>query len=131
MKRIALALSLSFAAAIATPSLAGGSVSIAVDARSADEARAIRSGLALYSIYNDVKSNGHVTQKGVNHLAGLAQRGRGNVGIIHQEGRGHDASLSQTGNRNSYGIFQFGDGASGHVKQSGNGQAGLLFQIGF
>lgn len=131
MKRTAIALSLALATAIATPSLAGGTVSFAFDARNAQDARAIRTGLAMYSVLNDVKSNGHITQNGLNNLARLGQRGRGNVGVIHQEGANHDASLTQTGNRNSYGIFQLGDGASGHVEQTGNGRAGLLFQIGF
>jgi len=131
MTRTILALSLALCTVIAAPALAGGSFSLAIAARNADEANAIRTGLALYSIVNDVRTNGQVTQNGLNNMAALGQRGRGNVGIIRQDGNGHNASLNQTGNNNSYGIFQLGEGTSGRVEQVGNGAAGLLFQIGF
>ena len=131
MKRTLIALTLAASAALSAPAMAGGTFSFAVDAQNADEANAIRTGLAFYQIVRDVKTNGHVTQKGMNNIAALGQHGHGNTGVIHQEGNNHDASLNQTGNGNSYGVFQVGNGASGHVNQTGNGAAGLLFQIGF
>ena len=131
MKRALLALTLATSTALAAPAMAGGTLSFNFDARNGDDANAIRTGLALYSIYNDVKSNGHVSQRGLNNMAALGQRGSGNVGIVHQDGNNHNGSLNQAGNNNSYGVFQFGTGADGQVDQYGNGGAGLLFQVGF
>ena len=119
------------AASLSAPASAGGFISFSIDAKNAEEANAIRTGLALYQVANDIKSNGHITQNGIANLAALGQHGTGNVGMIHQEGNGHNASLDQTGTNNSYVIFQFGEGTEGHVAQSGTGEAGLLFQIGF
>jgi len=132
MKRTIIALTLAATTALAAPAaIAGGTISFSVDAQHADDANAIRTGLAVYSLLNDIHTNGHVTQNGINNLAALGQHGSGNVGLIHQEGNNHNASLNQYGNGNSYGIFQFGNGANGHVRQTGNGEAGLLFQLGF
>jgi len=131
MKRILSALILSAGTALAAPALAGGSVSFASNPTTADDARALALGLALYGVANDIRSNGHITQRGARNIAGLAQSGRGHYGVIHQDGRGHDASLTQRGAGNSYGIFQFGRGASGHVTQNGYGQSGVLIQYGW
>lgn len=131
MKRTFIALTLAASTALAAPAMAGGTLSFSFNARNADEANAVRGGLALYSIINDVKTNGHVTQNGLNNAAAMAQSGNGNRGVIHQEGNGHNASLNQRGNGNAYGVFQVGNGANGHVTQTGNGRAGILFQIGF
>ena len=131
MKRTLTALTFAISTAIAAPALAGGVISFEVNPTNVDEANAIRAGLALYNVVQDVQANGHITQNGLNNLAALGQHGSGNVGVIHQEGNSHDASLSQNGNHNAYGIFQVGNGASGHVSQYGNGGTGLLFQIGF
>jgi len=131
MKRTLTALTLGASTALAAPAVAGGVLSFEVTAQNAQQANAIHNGLIVYQVMNDIHTNGHVTQNGINNLAALGQSGHGNVGIIHQEGDNHDASLNQTGNHNSYGIFQVGDGASGHVNQTGNGEAGILFQVGF
>ena len=103
MKRALLALTLATSTALAAPAMAGGTLSFNFDARNGDDANAIRTGLALYSIYNDVKSNGHVSQRGLNNMAALGQRGSGNVGIVHQDGNNHHGSLNHAGNNNSYG----------------------------
>ncbi len=131
MKRTLTALTLAVSTALAAPALAGGVLSFELNAQNANEANAIAAGLTFYKVAKDIKTNGHITQNGINNLAALGQSGHGNVGLIHQEGNNHDASLSQTGNHNAYGIFQVGEGASGHVSQHGNGGAGILFQIGF
>jgi predicted lipoprotein with Yx(FWY)xxD motif len=131
MKRTLIALSLAISTAIAAPAMAGGTISFSIDAQNADDANAIRTGLALYSIFKDVKSNGSISQNGLNNMAALGQHGSGNVGVIQQDGNDHNAALNQTGNNNSYGIFQTGKGTNGQVSQTGNGLAGLLFQIGF
>jgi hypothetical protein len=131
MKRTLTALALIATTAFAAPAVAGGFLSFEVNPTNADEANAIRSGLTLYQVVQDIEANGSITQNGLNNLAALGQNGSGNVGVIHQEGNDHDASLSQNGNGNAYGIFQVGNGTSGQVNQSGNGGTGLLFQIGF
>lgn len=131
MKRHLIALTVAATTALSAPAMAGGTISLSINAKNADEARAIRHGLIFYNVMNDIKSNGHITQKGVNNLAALGQSGHGNIGVIHQDGNGHNASLSQNGNHNSCGIFQFGNGANGHVQQNGNGQGCLVLQAGF
>jgi len=130
MKRTLTALTFALSTALAVPALAGGVISFEVNPTNADEANAIRTGLALYNIVNDIQTNGHITQNGINNMAALGQSGNGNVGVIRQEGNNHNASLNQNGNGNAYGIFQVGNGASGYVNQVGNGGTGLLFQIG-
>ena len=131
VKNTLIAATLAASTTLAAPAIAGGTLSFEVSAKNADEARAMRNGLALYQVVNDIHTNGHITQKGISNIAAMAQGGNGHTGIIHQDGDGHNASLQQSGNNNSYGIFQFGENANGHVQQNGNGQAGLLFQVGF
>ena len=131
MKRTLTALTLIVTTTVAAPAMAGGTISFEVNPTNADEANAIRAGLTLYQVVQDVQANGQITQNGLNNLAALGQSGSGNVGVIRQEGNDHDATLVQNGNGNAYGIFQVGNGASGNVNQTGNGGTGLLFQIGF
>lgn len=116
----------------AAPASAGssGSISINLTPSNADEARALRLGLALYALHSDIQSNGHVTQHGANNAAGLIQGGPNNQGIIHQEGSGHTGTLQQTGGNNAYGLFQFGQNTTSHISQSG-GQSGLTLQFGW
>ena len=115
----------------AAPAHAGGSFSIHVQPRNADEERAMRAGFAIYSIANAVKSGGTIRQNGHGNAAGLAQNGHGNFGVVHQEGSGHEGTLSQNGHGNSYGLFQFGRNTSGHVTQNGNRGTGATFQFGW
>lgn len=119
-------------AATALPAAAGGSLSFTVNARSADEAQAIRAGLALYQIAQGVESGAFVHQDGSFNGAAIRQvAGGGSTGVIHQEGNGHAATLDQQGHGQAHGIFQFGNGANANVVQTRNGQAGLTFQFGF
>ena len=131
MTRPLRALTLAAGTALAAPAFAGGTISLEIEAQNAQDAQAIQTGLAVYQIVNDVKTDSHVSQNGIDNLATLGQHGSGNVGIVHQDGDDHDAALNQTGTGNSYGIFQFGEGASGDVDQVGSGEAGLLIQVGF
>ena len=131
MKTTIFALTLAASAAMAVPAFAGGVLSFSYDAKNAEEAHAIRAGLTIYQVVNDIQTNGHISQNGANNLAALAQGGSGHVGIIHQEGNNHNGSIHQTGSNNGYGLFQFGTGANGHVQQHGNGEAGLTLQIGY
>ncbi|MEO3385475.1 curlin [Mesorhizobium sp. CAU 1741] len=117
--------------ALAAPAQAGGSLSINLQPTNADQERAMRAGLAIYSIVNSVKSGAAVRQNGHGNSAGVAQDGRGNFGVVHQDGNGHQGTVSQRGNGNAYGLFQFGRNTSGHVAQNGNGRTGATFQFGW
>lgn len=132
MKRIltAFVLAATLATPMATPAQAGGVLTLNIEAGNAHDAHAIRSGLVLYQVFREIKTDGHISQNGIGNIASLAQGGTGNIGIIHQHGNGHSASLTQKGGHNSCGVFQFGTGASSHVTQSG-GQACIVLQHGF
>lgn len=123
----ALTLGTAFAA---TPALASGSVSFTVNPTTADEARALRLGLALFALHQDIRTNGHVTQHGAGHAAGIAQGGPNNRAIIHQEGCNHNGTINQTGGNNAYGLFQFGCNTSSNIHQTGS-QSGLTLQFGW
>ncbi len=111
------------------PAHAGGSVSYTYVPKNAKEAKALSTGLKLFSIYQYSQANGgHITQQGIANAAGLSQNGQGNLGVIYQKGNSNTGTLTQNGNANSYGIFQFGSGGSTAVTQNGNGQAGITFQ---
>lgn len=116
--------------AFVAPASASGQVSITVRPQNADQDRAMRTGLAIYSIVNQVKGGAAVRQKGKNNSAGIAQNGKGNLGIVHQEGKGHNGTLTQNGNGNAHGLFQFGKNTNGHVTQNGGG-TGATFQFGW
>jgi hypothetical protein len=116
--------------ALTVPAAAGGSISFTVKPKNQDEENALKAGLAIYGIVNAVKG-GKITQKGVNNMAGLAQLGSGNFGVVHQEGSGHNGTLAQNGNGNAYGLFQFGKNTDNHVVQNGNGEAGATFSFGW
>ena len=113
----------------ATPALAGGQVSINIAPQNARDARALRLGLALYALHQDIQTNGHVTQIGANNAAGIAQ-GATDQAIIHQEGSGHTGTIQQTGGNNAYGLFQFGQNTNADIVQTG-GQTGLTLQFGW
>ncbi len=116
--------------ALTVPAEAGGSISFTVKPKNQDEENALKAGLAIYGIVNAVKG-GKITQKGVNNIAGLAQLGSGNFGVVHQEGSGHNGTLAQNGNGNAYGLFQFGKNTDNHVVQNGNGETGATFSFGW
>ncbi|PVH29322.1 curlin [Pararhodobacter oceanensis] len=130
-----LALAAAFASAVALPLApaaagSGGQVSINIAPQNAQEEQALRFGLAVFALAQDIDANGHVTQIGANNAAGIAQGGPNNQAIIHQEGCNHDGSITQSGGHNAHGLFQFGCNTSGHVNQTG-GQAGLTLQFGW
>lgn len=129
----AAALGLLLAPALPMAALAGpsGSVSIELQPRTAQEARAMRAGLIAYSLYRGVEGGAFVDQNGRLNAAAVAQAGRGNRAVVEQHGSSHTATLDQRGNANAYGIFQIGRGQTAHVAQHGNGGAGILVQVGF
>lgn len=118
-------------APLASPAAAGGSVSLNIVPGSAKDARAVRTGLVLYSLFKDARGRAIVRQRGNNNEAGLGQFGRGNLGVIHQKGNGHSGRLEQHGDHHAHGLFQFGKRTSGHVVQRGYGQTGATFQFGW
>lgn len=126
-KSIAICCALASAAA----PVAADQITLRVDPRTAEEARAIRLGLALYGLHRDIEGGAGVTQDGIRNLARLHQSGHGQFGVIDQRGDDHAASLRQTGDGQSYGIFQRGTGTSARVRQTGTGRTGLLFQYGW
>lgn len=124
------AATLALATLAAPMASAGGSVSFEVNPSNADEANAIRLGLAIYQIARAVDSDAHVYQNGNGNGAAIGQSGGYNTGIVHQEGNGHHGTLAQNG-CDSYGIFQFGQGTNANVAQGNGCQTGMLFQFGW
>lgn len=113
------------------PAQAGGQIQIDIAAQNSDDAKAIKTGLAIYSIVKGIKSQGGITQNGNGNNAGVGQNGSGNQGIVHQQGNGHNGSVQQVGNNNSHGLFQFGKNTNAHANQNGNGNAGATFAFGW
>lgn len=130
LKPLSLALVLAALAQGASPALAGGQVSWSLAPANREQADILSTGMRLYAIGRDIR-NGSIDQKGMNNAAGLAQRGRGNLGIVRQRGNDHSATLEQNGSDNAYGLFQFGRGARDAVVQNGNGQSGATLSYGW
>lgn len=122
---------LAAATAFTVPAHAGGSIAFTITPTNTNEAQAMRTGLAIYSLVNGFSSGSGIRQNGFANAAGLAQNGSGNVGIVHQQGSGHNGTLTQNGNGNAHGLFQFGTGSSSHVVQNGNGGTGTTFAFGW
>ena len=118
-------------AALAMPANAGGQIQFQINAQNEKDEKAIKTGLAFYSIYKGIKSQGGITQNGNGNIAGVLQNGFGNQGIIHQQGDGHNGSIQQNGNNNSHGLFQFGKNTDAHVNQTGDNGAGATFTFGW
>lgn len=98
--------------------------------RTARQADALRTGLALYSLREGLRNGGTVRQWGRDNLAALSQSGTGNWGGVVQRGRGHSATLEQSGTGNAHAILQAGRGAEAAVSQRG-GEIGLTLQLGY
>lgn len=133
MKSFVLAATLATATALAPISAeagSGGQISITIAPQNADEARAMRLGLALFALGQDIDANGHVTQRGVNNAAGIAQGGRNNRAVIHQDGCNNRGTIRQRNGNNAAGLFQFGCNTNGHINQRG-GQTGITLQFGW
>lgn len=122
---------LTLASTAAIPAQAGGQIQVDIAAKNSDEAKAIKTGLGIYSIVKGIQSQGGITQNGNGNTAGVAQNGSSNQGIVHQQGDGHNGTVQQVGNNNSHGLFQFGKNTDAHVNQNGNGEAGATFAFGW
>lgn len=117
--------------ALAMPAHAGGQIQFQIKAQNQKDETAIKTGLAFYSLYKGIKSQGGIIQNGNGNTAGVAQNGFGNQGIVHQQGNGHNGSIQQTGHNNSHGLFQFGKNTNAHVNQTGRNGAGATFAFGW
>ncbi len=118
-------------AVLASPAVAGGSISLTIVPKKEKHAKALQTGLQVYGIVNAVQNGASIKQLGMNNMAGIGQNGADNLGIIHQEGNGHAGTLQQNGNGNAHGLFQFGEGTNADVVQNGNGEVGATVQIGW
>ena len=98
--------------------------------RTAGEADALRAGLMLYSLRENLRNGGTVRQWGSDNFASLSQSGSGNFGTVLQRGDGHDAILEQNGGGNAHAIIQAGRGAEAEVVQRG-GEIGATIQLGY
>ncbi|WP_040489902.1 curlin [Fulvimarina pelagi] len=126
---IALAITAAGVGASTAPSSAG-QVSFHFLPSDRQTSNALSTGLRLYSAYNDLKK-GSIRQRGKGNSAGLAQSGRGNVGLVEQRGDAHSGTLRQKGDRNAYGLFQYGRGARDEVVQTGRNRSGVTFSYGW
>ena len=113
------------------PTRADTVISLQLSPRNAQEADALRVGLALYAIHRNVRSEAGIDQIGQGNVAGIVQLGQGNLGLIRQRGRDHNATLGQTGTGQAFAIFQNGRGTRADVAQTGPASAGILFQYGW
>ena len=117
-------------AAMSVPAYAGGRVSVSFAPANAEDAGIFATGLRFYSLYRGLR-DGDIRQSGHGNVAGLAQNGRGNLGIIQQRGNGHSATLRQNGDDNTYGVFQYGKATRTDVVQDGDGMSGATFSYGW
>ena len=92
------------------------------------EAKAISTGLKLYSFTQSIKNRAKVDQRGTGNGAAIAQNGSGNVAGIFQKGKNNTATATQNGNNNFLGVFQIGKGNNTNVTQNGNGKVGVVLQ---
>ncbi len=104
------------------------SLSLHLQPRNAQEARALGAAITLYAIHRDISSGADLRQAGRNHAARVHQSGGRNYALIRQHGANHSANLTQTGGHNSQVILQYGNGAHANVHQTG-GQSGILIQF--
>lgn len=125
LRHFILAAAIGFAA---LPAPADTVISLSLTPRTTQEARVLRLGLALYAIDRGLRSGATIDQIGRGNVAGLAQDGAGNFGLIRQRGRDHTATLQQPGQTGAYAIFQSGKGTTAHVRDD---STGLLLQYGW
>lgn len=130
-RNVILATAVASTLSLAAPAAqADGTIAFTFTPRTAEEAQALRLGIALYALSRDI-DGAEVRQRGQGNRAEVRQHGRGNLGIVHQDGSGHTSSLTQRGRNNAQVIVQAGRGTSAEVYQRGRGQAGLVFLFGW
>ena len=114
---------------MATPAEAG-QITFKISPKGKD-ARALRTGLAIFGAIQGMKNKARVDQNGNNNSAGVAQNGSGNGVAVIQNGSGHTGTVTQNGNGNGFGLFQFGKNTTGNFTQTGNGNLDLVLQGGW
>lgn len=107
-----------------------GQVTFHIKPRGKD-ARALRTGLALFSVFQGLQNKARVSQNGNNNAAGVAQNGSGNGAVLVQDGSDHTGTITQNGNSNGCALLQFGKNTNGSCNQNGNGQLDLILQGGW
>jgi Curlin associated repeat len=95
------------------------------------QARALRTGLAIFGVIQGLQNKARVQQNGNNNAAGIAQNGSGNGALLVQDGSGHTGTITQNGNGNGCGLIQFGRNTNGSCAQNGNGNFDLILQGGW
>jgi hypothetical protein len=113
-------------AAVNSPAAAGG-FSFSLEPKGKD-AKALSTGLRLYSLAQNLRNRARVDQRGTGNGAGISQNGSGNYAGVFQRGHNNSATVAQNGDNNTLGVFQFGRNNSSAVTQNGNGRVGLVFQ---
>lgn len=106
-----------------------GSVTIKITPKGKD-ARALSTGLRLYSLLSNIKNRASVSQNGDNNASAISQGGRGNVVGVIQSGSGHSSTVTQSGNGNGLAVIQLGKNTNSNVTQTG-GQLGIILQGGW
>lgn len=130
--KIAAALTAMMLGLGAAPAMAGGQISFGFAPTDPGQARALDTGLQMFSLFQGLSSGGaNVYQNGSNNGAGFDQDGRDNRGLVYQDGDGHTGTITQRGNNNSCGLFQFGRASNAQCAQFGNNQSGITTVFGF
>lgn len=96
-----------------------------------EAATALRTGLSIYGMVQDLKSRARIDQRGTGNGAAIAQSGRGNRAVVVQRGRNNAGTITQRGDYNAYGLIQLGRGNRTAVVQEGRGDVGLTIQGGW
>ena len=107
-----------------------GQITVRIKPKGKD-ARALRTGLAIFGVIQGLKNRARIQQNGNNNSAGVAQNGSGNGALLVQNGSGQTGTITQNGNGNACGLFQFGKNTTGSCNQNGNGQLDLILQGGW
>ena len=131
-RTIAAALTAALLGLSAAPAMAGGQIAIGFSPGDPDQARALGTGLKIFSLFQGMSATGaNAWQNGNDNGAGFNQNGWGNHGVIFQDGNGHNGTIRQNGNNNSCGLFQFGQATNAQCVQNGNNQSGITTVFGF
>lgn len=107
-----------------------GHITIRIAPRGHD-ARVLRQGLQLYSLFQGFKNHAKIDQRGNNNAAGIGQYGSGDVAAVFQNGSANSGSIVQRGNNDAFALFQFGKGNTGNTQQNRDGQVGIVLQGGW
>ena len=117
-------------AALTVPAFAEGQISLTVTPTDPEAAEAMKTGIALASIFQGLSKDGGISQNGMNNFGGLFQNGSNNQGLLIQDGDNHNGQIVQNGDNNSCALIQLGEGTDGQCVQNGDDTSATV-QIGF